>query len=52
MFPKVFDVKVGLSKGMYHMNINKELDPVKHAQRTIYVPLREKMKKKLEELDE
>ena len=31
MFPEVFDDKVGLLKGTYHMKINKEIEPVKHA---------------------
>ena len=52
MFPEVFDDKVGLLKGTYHMKINKEIEPVKHAQRTVSVPLREKVKDKLQELDE
>ena len=51
IFPEVFDNKVGLLKGTYHMKINTEIDSVKHAQRTVSVPLWEKVKKKLQELD-
>ena len=40
-YPEVFDGQVGKLEGKYTIKINDKAVPVKHAQRTVSVPLRE-----------
>ena len=50
-YPEVFDGQVGKLEGKYTIKINDKAVPVKHAQRTVSVPLREKVRQKLKELE-
>ena len=50
-YPEVFDGQVGKLEGKYTININDKAVPVKHAQRTVSVPLRERVRQKLKELE-
>ena len=50
-YPEVFDGKVGKLEGKYTIKINEKAVPVKHAQRTVSVPLRERVRQKLKELE-
>ena len=50
-YPEVFDGQVGKLEGKYTIKINDKAVPVKHAQRTVSVPLRERVRQKLKELE-
>ncbi len=49
-YPKVFGNDVNLLEGYYHIRLDGSVEPVQHAPRRVPVPLRECLKKTLDDL--